>query len=825
MITNIERPCDLAMLAVIFLFSCIHILSATGSECTIYVSSSGGINNASCWTGGYQTPCATLDLALQGTATDAIQDNCSSGIVISLSPGTYTLDTSPGLDQQLMRSNVIMRNDNSEYEEVSIMCLNVSSSSYQWLRYAELQSITLYNCNINSYYAWNDNVYDGDFCPLSLFVTPTNLNLKCYDFYLPYHSYWSRCECEHLNFTAKVTDCFNRTFTILNKVQVSAYDHYSKRNYEDIIRPENAYYELPFCFDHISAGPFNISLFVNIIELKNASTNVTQNVSVDCATSYKTYSGRCRPIYVPKYDFCNQEYCPFPYDCPFVYNCPFVYDESVCKISLSHYCAKCPSHASGVPITAPHMCINCKNWPDSLFLFFVLEILPITIMVLLMIAFNIQLTNGSINGFVFYSQIVVFIMHESLIKYHSDFVHVNTSYIFMYVIPYVFSLDYTFFLDDPLCITPNMSPLEAVSFWYVIGFYPLLLLLLIYVWIVLYDKGFRCVVCITRPFHRCMARFWSMTGIEPSLIHSVASIYILCFTQLVATSFKVLSAVKVDGSTFFLYDTKQKYFYRLHGIAGSFAVFIFLFLILLPTLYIQFYPFRVFHKLLDYLNLRKQLLISLGDVFTGPYKNGSNNTFDYRFFAGFYFLARIIILCPYTFAFVDRITITAACCSFALAVMLLIFRPFQRTIHSFIEVIILGVLICGSILMVNIIIQFETFNVSSQVFTIFTLIVFWPGLLTYIIYRFYKIINYCYRYYKQCKRTMPPGQEENQPLVGNDDDWIADRVENPQEYDEQHVRVKLDDYLPKNHPNQNNTTSPVTAATYGSTSTGNETRL
>ena len=72
---------------------------------------------------------------------------------------------------------------------------------------------------------------------------------------------------------------------------------------------------------------------------------------------------------------------------------------------------------------------------------------------------------------------------------------------------------------------------------------------------------------------------------------------------------------------------------------------------------------------------------------------------------------------------------------------------------------------------------------------------------------------------------MPPGQEENQPLVGNDDDWIADRVENPQEYDEQHVRVKLDDYLPKNHPNQNNTTSPVTAATYGSTSTGNETRL
>ena len=798
------------MLAVIFLFSCIHNLSATGSKCTIYVSSSDGISNASCWTGGYQTPCATLDLALQGTATDAIQDNCSSGIVISLSPSTYTLDTSPGLDQQLMRSNVIMRNGNT-YEEVSITCLNVSSSSYQWLRYAELQSVTLYNCNIDSYYAWNDNVaYDGDFCPLSLFITPTNLNLICYDFYLPYHFYQSRCKCEHLNFTANITDCFNRTFTIVNKVQVSAYDHYLKRDYEDTIEPENAYYELPFCFDHISAGPFNISLFVNVIESQNISTNVTLNVQ-----------------YTQIYNPCNQKYCS---NISYVdYNIYF----PQCNTSSSGFlCTKCQTN-EGVPINAPYICINCSEYSDNSLMFFGLEILPITVIVLLIIIFNIQLTNGSINGFVFYSQIVVYIMHDLII---------TASYVYMYrhfvktlsgrlifLIHFVFSLDYTIFLDNLLCITPNMSPLGAVFFWYVIGFYPLLLLLLIYVWIVLYDKGFRCVVCITRPFHRCMARFWSMTGIEPSLTHSIASIYILCYTQLVATSFKVLSARSIAGDIVFLYDASQKYFHKIHGLAGSFAIFILLFLILLPTLYIQFYPFKWFHKLLDYLKLRNQLLISLGDVFTGPYKNGSDNTFDYRYFAGFYLLARIIILCPYSFVIADKIVITTSCCSFLLAVMILMFRPFQRTIHSFNEVIILAVMVCGSIpVVLSQIIQsgdFETFDVSIIIFTFVTLIVFWPGLLTYIIYRFYRINNYCYRYYKQRKRTMPPGREENQPLVGNDDDWIADRVENPQEYDEQHAPVKVDNYLPLSHPNQNNTTSPVTAATYGSTSTGNETRL
>uniref|UniRef100_A0A1X7UUT6 Uncharacterized protein n=1 Tax=Amphimedon queenslandica TaxID=400682 RepID=A0A1X7UUT6_AMPQE len=186
-----------------------------------------------------------------------------------------------------------------------------------------------------------------------------------------------------------------------------------------------------------------------------------------------------------------------------------------------------------------------------------------------------------------------------------------------------------------------MSPLGAISFWYVIGFYPLLLLLLLYAWITLYDKGFKCVVLVTRPFHRCLARFWSMTGIEPSFTHSIASIYILCFTQLTATSFKTLS---FDLMPFkFAYDGNQGYFQEWHGFAGFIAIIVLLFLIILPTLCILFYPFKWFQKLLGCLHLRKPLLITLADVLTGPYKNGTENTYDYRFMAGLYLLARIII--------------------------------------------------------------------------------------------------------------------------------------------------------------------------------------
>uniref|UniRef100_A0A1X7VTI9 Uncharacterized protein n=1 Tax=Amphimedon queenslandica TaxID=400682 RepID=A0A1X7VTI9_AMPQE len=360
-----------------------------------------------------------------------------------------------------------------------------------------------------------------------------------------------------------------------------------------------------------------------------------------------------------------------------------------------------------------------------------------------------------------------------------------------------------------MCISPNTPPLGVISFWYVIGFYPLLLLLLLYVWITLYDKGYKCVVFITRPFHRCMARFWSMTGIEPSFTHSIASIYILCFTQLTTTSFKILSfnqtATSNSSDIKFYYDMKQDYFKGVHGAAGFFAILVLLFLILLPTLYILLYPFKWFHKLLDCLNLRKQLLISLGDVFTGPYKNGTENTYDYRFMAGLYLLARIIIFGQFIhgFYFIISILISLGCCFLLLAVIVFIFRPFKRNVHNFTEFFLIALTLGG----VGSAVIFPT--------TLFiNVLIFGIIIPVYLIYQVHKMIKACLLYHKRNNPVVIRDQEEDyQPLVGADDDWIADRMENPQEYDEQHVPGKLADSL---HSVDHQPITIATAATYGS---------
>ena len=138
-----------------------------------------------------------------------------------------------------------------------------------------------------------------------------------------------------------------------------------------------------------------------------------------------------------------------------------------------------------------------------------------------------------------------------------------------------------------------MTPLGAISFQYVIGFYPLILLLVLYGWMSLYHRGFKCVVIITRPIHHCLARFWRMANIEISLIHSFASIYLLCFTQITITSILLLYSSTVSGGDdeiVFYYDATQRYFDWPHCLSVLFAIFVLIFLIFIPTIFIQLYP-------------------------------------------------------------------------------------------------------------------------------------------------------------------------------------------------------------------------------------------
>ena len=439
----------------------------------------------------------------------------------------------------------------------------------------------------------------------------------------------------------------------------------------------------------------------------------------------------------------------------------------------------------GVPINQLNKCVQCDQYPlPDWIIFILIQLLPVTVVVLIIIVFNIQLTNGFMNGLIFYSQMIS-IVYPNLslnIAFHIYY----GSYYYIYCSPYcpsafvipgnLFNLNFVMFFVKPLCITSNMTLLQAILFWYIIPTYPLVLLLLIYTWIIMYDKGFRCVVTITRPLHRLLARFWRMTKIEPSLIHSIASIYLLCFTQFAATSFQLLyptTRYYKNESGIAFYDGTLKYFGWPHGFAGIFAIIVLVFIIFLPMLYIQLYPFKLFHKLLSHLHLRKEILISLSDVFTGPYKDGSKNTRDYRYFAGFYLFLRIIILCLYfepkdaKHIFFPQLALFSV-----FGGTIAIFRPYKRNIHSFFDLFFL--------------LLFTIVTVVRYAYIInLLLLVIFLGIIIYW------TIKICYRSCKTNRKHNTPNNEEHEDMeyiLVDDDNWNVDRMEHPDDYDEHHVQ-------------------------------------
>ena len=460
--------------------------------------------------------------------------------------------------------------------------------------------------------------------------------------------------------------------------------------------------------------------------------------------------------------------------------------------------------SSCVPINSPFLvCTNRSTeweyyhvYQHDLLLFFTIEMLLLTLLVSVLILLNIKLTNGSLNGYIFYCQI----LSISLTTIGYLFFHNNGDYfdddVFIKIINIPQSMWNLNFLNfvPYICISSTMGSLGAIAFWYVIAAYPFLLLLFLYGWITMYNKGFKCVVSITRPLHRALARFWRMTNIQPSFTHSISSIYVLCFTQFAATSLKLLHYTKwysltneYETGIAFYYDGTLNYFGYPHAFLGILATIILIVVVFIPTVYLLLHPFRWFHKILDWCRLkRSQFVITLVDDYTGTFKNGCDNTSDYRYFAGLYLVLRIIIICLYYIPiekYYIILGIQTSLCAMA-GGSIMIFRPYRKNVHNFSEFLIFLILAVMS--------GISSFSPYGD---INLLLMYLPPGIVFIYCIFWIIKKYasCCSYCRPNKQKLAEVTEEY-TLSIDDNDTFADRVMNPDKYDEHHVSNVQSDF-------------------------------
>ena len=332
-----------------------------------------------------------------------------------------------------------------------------------------------------------------------------------------------------------------------------------------------------------------------------------------------------------------------------------------------------------------------------------------------------------------------------------------------------------------------MSTLHTIALEYVVAIYPLLLTVLIYFCIEMYDRGVRLMVCVWRPFHVCSAHFRRRWNPKGSVINAFATFLLLSYSKLLTVSYSLLNASTLYnnkgesvGPSVLYYNASIEYFSRQHLPFAVLAICVLLVFVVFPMLLLLLYPMRSFQRCLGYCTrIRWQFLHTFADVFQGCYTNGINGTRDCRYFAGLYLFARIALLgtfsSPLVFTHTWLITIP-----FPVVVSLLFayFRPYKNNI---IDSSVFASLALG--------IYFITYAMTGKPFPIqlFFMMAIIP-VLYFILFILYKILS-CMALFQTCYskiRGLLQARNENQHLHierdDNIDEDLPDRIVNPDMY-------------------------------------------
>ena len=322
-------------------------------------------------------------------------------------------------------------------------------------------------------------------------------------------------------------------------------------------------------------------------------------------------------------------------------------------------CGRC-ENGTGPSVFSPDLkCVKCLDSSYGWAVYLAAKFIPVTVFVLLVILFRIRLCADYINALVFFCNVT----SAGLLLYRPDYVSFifpsdferNAVSILLSVYD-IINLNFFQKFYPPLCISEELTNMEVIALRYLVAFYPLLLILVIYALVCLYDRNFRLLILVWRPFGAIISCFRKQFKVKHSLIHAFASFFLLSFFSFSVTSFSLLTTVNIQKYNNYGHDEHVLYWDGSVAYNYTFilAITIFVVFVILPTVLLLAYPTRTFQKCLNCCGLRCLPLHIFMDAFQGCYKNGTEGTRDYRYFAGLYLLFRFLIFSHFLFFFLHH---------------------------------------------------------------------------------------------------------------------------------------------------------------------------
>ena len=442
-------------------------------------------------------------------------------------------------------------------------------------------------------------------------------------------------------------------------------------------------------------------------------------------------------------------------------------------------CSQCQEGLGTAIISYSMQCLHCMSSGLGWTLYVFLATFPTTILFLFLLMFQVRLTSGPLNAYIFACQLIVSTINLSF-TFESTSAFIHAFQLTFGTICGVWNLDFFPYLIPPFCASDQISSLHVVALEYTVAFYPLLLTIIAYICVQLHARDCRVMVCLWRVFCKCFSscrRRWGRQW-DPvaSLVHTFAAFLLLSYSKILFVSLQLLGYTQLyvptggvlDPPRRVYHDPSLEWFGNKHLPFALLAIFVLCIFVLFPALVLLLYPTKLFQKCLGCCGRRWLALHAFADVFQGCYKNGTSGTRDCRYFAGLYLVLRIVLLLAVyggsVFGTYDEMV--SIVCLVIATLLFLLFCPYKDKFwlniwDSAVFSLIAFALFCNMYARYIAPVPFQILGVLATV-----------PLIYFIVYVTYKLLTWTKAYHMCKKCTDHPILQSQEP----------DRLLHPEEY-------------------------------------------
>ena len=349
-------------------------------------------------------------------------------------------------------------------------------------------------------------------------------------------------------------------------------------------------------------------------------------------------------------------YCSLPY-VPLPCNISELNDYTCADLNREgQLCGRCQDRFAPPVYSYSMQCVNCTDYRFGWAKYLLIAFVPLTAFFILIVTCHISPTSPYLHGPILFSHVFslpmlsrIFVLdiefHDSIAK---PFGNVWLIYLSLFGL---WNFDFFLLLYTPFCIHPDMTILQVLAIDYLIALYPIVLLFLTYFTIQLHRRTFKPLCLLFKPFSHIFRSIKSKLHRKHSLVDSFAAVFLLSTIKFQSVTFDLLVPTRIyymngssDGKLYLFLAGDVEYFGPQHLPYAIAAIVVFITLIIIPALLMFLYPCRCCQKLLDKTHCNCVYLHTFMDAFQGNYKDGANNTRDYRYFAGVFFLLRTVFI-------------------------------------------------------------------------------------------------------------------------------------------------------------------------------------